>query len=55
MVIGPHMALGFLSPAEDVGLIMIGISLIFENVSTFVSIIFEGYFIFILDVFLFSF
>ena len=49
------MRQGFLSPAEDLDLSVIAVSFIFENESTFISSIYEGYFIFISDVFLSSF
>lgn len=46
---------GFLSPAEDLDLSVIAVNLISEVESTFISSVYEGYFIFISDVFLPSF
>lgn len=55
LVDGTHVSLRFLSLAEDLDLIMVGVSLIFENESACISVIYEEYFILNLDIFLFSF
>ena len=46
---------GFLSPAEDLDLSVIAVSLISEDESTLISSFYEGYFIFISDIFFPSF